>query len=213
MSSKTTSPRSIGSCRAVRRNSPSDMGMIPALWPSVIVRRRFAFAYSKANRTIQRVPATESASRDAGVGPDLEAGQPPELLPEPFGVGRPGRVLRAPVEVLGVLPDRRGPPARARVSTPGSDRAGRTAANKSSSWRRATFTLRKPVPTGVVIGPLIATRAARIASRVASGRRSPCSAAPPIPPGARSSRSRAPRDRRRAGRRRPPRGVRRPGSA
>jgi len=33
--------------------------MMPALCPSVIRARPFAFAYSKANRTIRRVPATE----------------------------------------------------------------------------------------------------------------------------------------------------------
>ena len=33
--------------------------MMPALCPRVIRERRFAFAYSKANRTILRVPATE----------------------------------------------------------------------------------------------------------------------------------------------------------
>ena len=42
------------------------------------------------------------------------------------------------------------------------EREGRTAANRSSSCRRATFTLRNPVPTGVVIGPLSATRERRI---------------------------------------------------
>ena len=36
--------------------------------------------------------------------------------------------------------------------------------------------LRNPEPTGVVIGPLIATLESRIASRVSSGNRSPCSA-------------------------------------
>ena len=64
---------------------------------------------------------------------------------------------------------RRGRRRGAAVGTPGSARAGRTAANRSRSWRSATFTLRNPVPTGVVIGPLIATRASRIASRVSSG--------------------------------------------
>jgi hypothetical protein len=44
------------------------------------------------------------------------------------------------------------------VRTPGIDRAGRTAANRSRSCRRRTLTLRKPSPTGVVMGPLIAVR-------------------------------------------------------
>jgi hypothetical protein len=60
-----------------------------------------------------------------------------------------------------------------RIGTPGSARAGRTAPNRSSPWRRATFTLRNPVPTGVVIGPLSATRLSRIAWSVSSGISSP----------------------------------------
>ena len=60
-----------------------------------------------------------------------------------------------------------------RVGTPGRDRAGRIAANRSRSCRSATLTLRNPVPTGVVIGPLIATRQSRIASSVCSGSSAP----------------------------------------
>jgi hypothetical protein len=63
-----------------------------------------------------------------------------------------------------------------RVGTPESDLAGRTAANRSSSWRSATLMLRNPEPTGVVMGPLMATRDSRIDFSVSSGRRSPCSA-------------------------------------
>jgi hypothetical protein len=56
-----------------------------------------------------------------------------------------------------------------RVGSPASERDGRTAANRSSACRSSTFTLRKPDPTGVVIGPLIATRESRIRSRTRSG--------------------------------------------
>src|ERR1043166_4235329 len=46
-------------------------------------------------------------------------------------------------------------------------------AYKSSTWRRVTLSDRIPPPTGVVSGPLMATRCARIASRVASGSQLP----------------------------------------
>jgi hypothetical protein len=46
---------------------------------------------------------------------------------------------------------------------------GRRHANRSSSLRSATFTLRNPLPTGVVIGPLIATLVSRIEARTCSG--------------------------------------------
>src|SRR5437773_472998 len=42
-------------------------------------------------------------------------------------------------------------------------------AYRSSTWRSATLSERIPPPTGVVSGPLIATRCARIASSVACG--------------------------------------------
>ena len=47
--------------------------------------------------------------------------------------------------------------------------AGRRQAYRSSSLRSATFTLRKPVPTGVVIGPLMATLLRRTDSSTCSG--------------------------------------------
>src|ERR671931_1447743 len=56
-----------------------------------------------------------------------------------------------------------------RVRTPGYVLHGRTCAYMSSSFRSATFTDRKPPPTGVVIGPLSATPASRIAPRTSSG--------------------------------------------
>src|SRR5207237_970596 len=46
-------------------------------------------------------------------------------------------------------------------------------AYRSSSWRRVTLRDRIPPPTGVVSGPLIATRCVRMASRVASGSQLP----------------------------------------
>src|SRR5713101_2979092 len=46
-------------------------------------------------------------------------------------------------------------------------------AYRSSSWRRVTLRDRIPPPTGVVSGPLIATRCVRMASSVASGSQVP----------------------------------------
>ena len=68
-----------------------------------------------------------------------------------------------------------------RVATPGTDRAGRTAAKRSSSVRSATFTLRKPVPTGVVIGPFRASMVDRIASSTRSGSGVPSASITPAP--------------------------------
>src|SRR5215212_4079923 len=49
------------------------------------------------------------------------------------------------------------------------DRAGRRFAYSPSVWRSVTLTLRKPAPTGVVMGPLSATLLRRIDSRTWSG--------------------------------------------
>jgi len=56
-----------------------------------------------------------------------------------------------------------------RVPSPAIARAGRTDAKRSSSWRSATLTERNPLPIGVVIGPLSATRFFRTDSRTSSG--------------------------------------------
>src|SRR6266511_2626622 len=56
-----------------------------------------------------------------------------------------------------------------RERTPWYHLQGRRHANRSSSLRSATFTLRKPVPMGVVNGPLMATPLARIDSSTGSG--------------------------------------------
>src|ERR1700676_211807 len=53
---------------------------------------------------------------------------------------------------------------------------GRTRAKRSSSWRSATFTLRNPLPIGVVIGPLRATLFLRIEASTCSGSGVPNSA-------------------------------------
>src|SRR4051812_18236659 len=56
-----------------------------------------------------------------------------------------------------------------RVRTPSYVLHGRTCAYRSSALRSPTLTERKPPPTGVVIGPLIATPVRRIDSSVVSG--------------------------------------------
>src|SRR5688572_6214182 len=53
-------------------------------------------------------------------------------------------------------------------------RHGRRLAKRSNSLRSATLTLRKPLPTGVVIGPLIATRVRATESRTYLGSGVPC---------------------------------------
>src|SRR6266851_654690 len=67
------------------------------------------------------------------------------------------------------------------TSTPGSDCTGRTLAYKSSSFRKRTLIDRKPLPTGVVQGPLSATRYRRIISNVEAGNGSPKRSAAPTP--------------------------------
>src|SRR6185437_9519612 len=53
--------------------------------------------------------------------------------------------------------------------TPSNHRTGRTQAYRSSCWRSATLSERNPPPTGVVSGPLMATRYLEIAATVSSG--------------------------------------------
>src|SRR6266498_2971062 len=55
------------------------------------------------------------------------------------------------------------------LGTPRKWRTGRRQTKRSSSWRIATFNERIPPPTGVVIGPLIATEYSRTASSVSCG--------------------------------------------
>src|SRR5437870_4050671 len=59
------------------------------------------------------------------------------------------------------------------LGIPGIQWTGLTFAYRSRVFRRATFRDRNPPPTGVVIGPLIATTYSRIAARVACGKSSP----------------------------------------
>src|SRR6202158_5065978 len=56
-----------------------------------------------------------------------------------------------------------------RLRAPLSVLTGRTNAKRSSSWRSATFTLRNPLPIGVVIGPLRATLFLRMDASTGSG--------------------------------------------
>ena len=82
-----------------------------------------------------------------------------------LGVRRSLLVLDAGVEVLGVLAhDDQVDVLEAACGRRGSVLHGRTCAYMSSSLRSATFTERKPPPTGVVIGPFSATPVSRIAS-------------------------------------------------
>ena len=60
-----------------------------------------------------------------------------------------------------------------RLGTPGSDFAGRRQAYRSSATRKATLTERKPEPTGVVMGPLMATFVDRTDSTTSSGSGAP----------------------------------------
>ena len=118
-----------------------------ALWTAVTLCRPFATAYSKANRAIRS---------DALAGDDLDA----------LGRVAADHVLDAGVEVLGVLADDH----EVDVLVAGLD--ARPSSGPGAGWRTArapggapTLTLRKPPPTGVVIGPLSATLLRRIDSR------------------------------------------------
>ena len=55
------------------------------------------------------------------------------------------------------------------LGTPRNQRTGRRQTKRSSSCRSATLSERMPPPTGVVIGPLIATAYSRTASSVSCG--------------------------------------------
>ena len=135
------------------RKRPSVSFMMLALCTAVTLRRLSRRAYSKANRAMRSLP---SASDDL----------------DRFGRVRSDHVLDPGVEVLGVLPHDHQVDPSYRDLTPGMLTAGRRLAYRSSSLRRPTFTLRNPEPTGVVIGPLIATLVSRIGldHRVRQGR-------------------------------------------
>ncbi len=59
------------------------------------------------------------------------------------------------------------------LGTPSNQRTGRRQTYRSSFCRRVTFRLRMPPPTGVVSGPLMATRCSAIVLTVLSGSHSP----------------------------------------
>ena len=73
-----------------------------------------------------------------------------------------------------------------RVRTPFMVFEGRRQAYRSSSLRRATLTLRKPPPMGVVIGPLMATLVRRMDSSTCSGSGVPYSSMTSTPASRRS---------------------------
>ena len=79
-----------------------------------------------------------------------------------------------------------------RPPAPGSETTGRRHTYKSSVLRSATFTLRKPVPTGVVHGPLMATLLRLTASTVSSGNGVPVFSAHAAPASATSHAMSAP---------------------
>ena len=141
-----------------------------ALWPTVTRWRRRERANSNANRTIRCAPNTLIGF---SVMPASSSNSSPptswscRLSAAVSGEPRSNSIPWYRSSVFSRTITRSTSPCR--VVTPGSDRAGRTAANRSRPWRSATFTLRNPVPTGVVIGPLIATRQLRIASTVSVG--------------------------------------------
>ena len=144
--------------------------MMLALWPTVMARRPFRRAKSKANRTIRRVPetligltVTPASSRMSNPASwrSTERSRPSPSLPISNSIPAYRSSVFSLMTTRSTLEYREG--------TPGRLSAGRTAANRSSSWRRATFTLRNPDPTGVVIGPFSAVLVASIDLRTRSG--------------------------------------------
>src|SRR6266540_2899088 len=169
ISRASTSLFSAASSRKIRRNSPSENSMMFALWPSVMDARPCDRANSNAKRTIRRAPVTEMGFT---------------VTPASFRISWPNSSsFRRSSSVSGAPRSNSIPAYRSSVFSlmttrstsgwregmPRSERDGRTAANRSSSCRSATFTLRNPTPTGVVIGPLSATRVRRMESKIRSG--------------------------------------------
>ena len=91
--------------------------------------------------------------RDGGIGCEGLLARALDKLRELLDLGSALIELDAGVEVLGVLAHDDQSTSRKREPSPGCDRQGRTQAYRSKCLRRATLTLRKPVPTGVVMGP------------------------------------------------------------
>ena len=170
ISSNHTSGCPSASICPIDRNSPSENRMMFALWPRVTFRRPCARTYSSANRTIRRAPVTEIGLT---VNPESSRSSRPESRrsssrsSSASGVPFSNSIPWYRSSVFSRITTRS--TSGWRVGSPASEREGRTAANRSSVCRSSTFTLRNPEPTGVVIGPLIATRESRIRSRTRSG--------------------------------------------
>ncbi len=156
--------------------------MMLALWPTVTFRRRFRRAKSKANRTMRRVP-------DTLIG--LTVTPASGLISNPAReVSSRQRIATSRLPLANSMPAYRSSvfsrtttrsTSVKRTAMPGSVAAGRTAANRSSSCRSATFTLRKPVPTGVVMGPFRAVLVVSIERKTRSGSGVPSRPITPAP--------------------------------
>ena len=168
--------------RAMRRYRPSVAFMMLALCTHVTFLRPQRRAYSNAYSTIRRDRAMEigliemAESAANGFWPDASTNLFSSTTSgEPSSNSMPA--YRSSVFSRTITRSM----SRYREPSPGCDRQGRTQAYRSNSLRRATLTLRKPVPTGVVMGPLMATLVARTASSTCSGRGVPYSPITPAP--------------------------------
>ena len=137
--------------------------MMLALWNTEIFLRPRSLAYRNANSAMRRL-ANSVATFKLVTTPGVISFSMPAYKPSVFSRTTTRSTFSK------------------RVVTPAKLRMGRTAPYKPSVLRNATFTLEKPVPTGVVHGPFKATRCSRMAASVDSGKvllEPPCTAASP----------------------------------